>query len=89
MGRLFVKTTLEIPDETFRQAKAEAAMRNIPLRQYVTEAVEEKLSRRAGEGGDPPWMAGFGGLADLKEESRRVMKRVEEEFESVDEEEAP
>lgn len=29
-------------------------------------------------------MAGFGGLADLADESRRLMALVEEEFESVD-----
>jgi len=39
-----VKTTLEIPDSVFRRAKARAAERGIPLRQFVTEAVEEKLT---------------------------------------------
>ncbi len=79
-----MKTTLEIPDETFRQAKARAAMRNIPLRQFVTEAVEEKLARQGDGSVAPLWMAGFGGLADLADESRRLMSLIEEEFESVD-----
>ena len=39
-----MKTTLEIPDSVFRRAKARAAERGIPLRQFVTEAVEEKLT---------------------------------------------
>jgi hypothetical protein len=42
-----VKTTLEIPDSVFRRAKARAAERGIPLRQFVTEAVEEKLTIKA------------------------------------------
>lgn len=79
-----MKTTLEIPDETFRQAKARAALRNIPLRQFVTEAVEEKLARLSESSATPPWMTGFGELADLADESRRLMALVEEEFESVD-----
>ena len=39
-----MKTTLEIPDPVFRKAKAQAAERGIPLRQFVTEAVQEKLA---------------------------------------------
>lgn len=44
-----MKTTLDILDPVFRRAKAQAAQRGIPLRQFVTEAVEEKL--RAGSKG--------------------------------------
>ena len=39
-----MKTTLEIPDPTFRRAKATASALGIPLREFVTQAVEEKLS---------------------------------------------
>ena len=35
-----MKTTLEMPDSVFRKAKAKAAERGIPFRQFVTEAVE-------------------------------------------------
>jgi predicted DNA binding CopG/RHH family protein len=38
-----MKTTLEIPDTIFRRAKSRAAEQGIPLRQFVTEAVEVKL----------------------------------------------
>lgn len=79
-----MKTTLEIPDETFRQAKARAALRNITFRHFVTEAVEEKLARLGESSDTPAWMTGFGGLADLTYESRRLMALVEEEFESVE-----
>jgi len=38
-----MKTTLEIPDMIFRRAKSKAAAQGVPLRQFVTEAVEDKL----------------------------------------------
>ena len=42
-----MKTTIEIPDRIFRQAKAKAAERGVALREYVTEAIQEKLAGRA------------------------------------------
>ena len=78
-----MKTTLEIPDETFRQVKARAALRGIPLRQFVTEALDEKIRSEGAADGTrptPPWMRGFGGLADLKEENRRIEEEIRETF---------
>ena len=54
-----MKTTLEIPDFLFRRAKSAAAQRGIPLRQLVTEAVQEKLKMTSQE---KPWMKHFGKL---------------------------
>jgi hypothetical protein len=45
-----MKTTLEIPDALFRQAKSAAAEQGIPLRALVSEALAEKLRVR-GEAG--------------------------------------
>ena len=42
-----MKTTLEIPDAIFRRAKSVAAERGIPLREFVTEAVKDKLAANA------------------------------------------
>ena len=42
-----MKTTLEIPDALFRQAKAAAAERGVPLRTQVSEALAEELSAAA------------------------------------------
>jgi len=39
-----MKTTLEIPMRSFAGAKSAAAGRGIPLREFVTEAVREKLA---------------------------------------------
>lgn len=84
-----MKTTLDIPDPIFRQAKARAALRGISLRQFVTEAVEDKIAASSSPGvghAEPPWMRGFASLADLKEENREVENRIAEAFESVGEE---
>jgi predicted DNA binding CopG/RHH family protein len=39
-----MKTTLEIPDAIFRRAKSAAAKRGVPFREFVTEAVKDKLA---------------------------------------------
>lgn len=78
-----VKTTLEIPDFLFRRAKSVAAERGIPLRQLVTEAVQEKLRTTSQE---RPWMKHFGKLKHLRKERKQVEKRVQEAFEQIDRE---
>ena len=82
-----MKTTLEIPDAIFRKAKASAAERGIPLRQFVTEAMEEKITAPtsvADSAALPAWMSGFGGLADLHEETRRIDSIVRAEFQILE-----
>lgn len=76
-----MKTTLEIPDFLFRRAKSLAAERGIPLRQFVTEAVQEKLKTTTSE---KPWMKHMGKLKHLGKERRQIDKRVEEAFEGID-----
>jgi len=78
-----VKTTLEIPDGIFRRAKVRAAEQGIPLRQFVSEAVEEKLGASA-RVGLKPWVKIAGGLSHLRRESARIRQRVEEEFERIE-----
>lgn len=92
-----MKTTIELPDTTFRRAKAIAAGRGMTLKRFFTDAVELHLGRhtagtRAGAGANevapgppaPPWMEGFGELADLGEEHRNVLQMIEDEFEKLD-----
>jgi hypothetical protein len=76
-----MKTTLDIPDVLFRRAKSMAAERGIPLRQFVTEAVQEKL-RTTSE--DKPWMRHLGKLKHLRSDRKRIDRRVEEAFEQID-----
>ncbi|MGB2621436.1 MAG: hypothetical protein WA857_14005 [Candidatus Acidiferrum sp.] len=78
-----MKTTLEIPDRVFRKAKSKAAEQGIPLRQFVTEAVEDKL-KMALAGEEKPWMKHIGKLKDLREETARISKVIEEASEKVD-----
>jgi len=78
-----MKTTLEIPDAIFRRAKSQAAQRGIPLREFVTEAVKDKLAG-SGEGRAKPWMAAFGKLRHLRKETARINRLIEEEFEQVE-----
>jgi hypothetical protein len=76
-----MKTTLEIPDFLFRRAKSVSAERGIPLRQFVTEAVQEKLKVSSQE---RPWMKHLGKLAHLRKENRQIEKRIAEAFEQID-----
>jgi hypothetical protein len=78
-----VKTTLEIPDTVFRKAKARAAERGIPLRQFVTEAVERQLAAPDPASGKP-WMKGFGGLKHLHKETMRIQRLIDEEFGKIE-----
>jgi hypothetical protein len=82
-----VKTTLEIPDFLFRRAKSVAAERGIPLRQFVTEAVQEKLRIAPRE---KPWMKHLGKLKHLRKnkdkDRKQIEQRVEQAFEQIDRE---
>src|SRR5260370_34869025 len=79
----WMKTTLEIPDTIFRRAKSKAAEQGIPLRQFVTEAVEDKL-KTPPAAGQKPWIKHIGKLKDLHQETVRINKGIEEAFEEVD-----
>ena len=80
-----MKTTLELPDRSFRKAKALAASQGITLKAFFTDALEEKLQRASqSEKQEAPWMEGFGKLRDLSEETREIMAVIEDEFETID-----
>jgi hypothetical protein len=80
-----VKTTIELPDELVRKAKATAARRGTTFRQFVCEALQEKLAREhdsygqqlAGRWPVPP--------PDVPiEELRRIDSIIEEAFEQIE-----
>ena len=77
-----MKAVIELPEPAHRQAEILAAGRGMTLKQFFTEALEEKLRRCVGEDSsrEAPWMAGFGELSDLADENRRVLGVIEEEF---------
>ena len=78
-----MKTTLEIPDPIFRKAKATASAMGIPLREYVTQAVEEKLSQGSRHPGKP-WLECAGELAHLHGETLRIQKIIDQKFEQIE-----
>jgi hypothetical protein len=81
-----MKTTIDIPDELFRLAKARASLSGISLRQFVTDTLRARLEQegKRARPTDPPWMKGFGGLADLAAETARIRDLIETEFESIE-----
>jgi hypothetical protein len=81
-----VKTTIEVPDALFRRAKSKAAADGQTLKQFVSEALREKLARRnrTAPSGQPEWMLGFGTLRHLRKETGRIQERIREAFEVVE-----
>jgi hypothetical protein len=77
-----VKTTVDIPESLLREAKAVAARQGRTLRDFVTEAMNEKLEGQISL--EKPWMKHFGALSRLRKENRRIEKVIEREFETVD-----
>ena len=78
-----MKITLEIPDPTFRKAKTTASASGIPLREYVSQAVEEKLSQASRQSGKP-WLECAGELAHLHGETLRIQQIIDEDFEQIE-----
>jgi hypothetical protein len=81
-----MKTTIEIADPLFRKAKSTAAERGQSLKQFVAEALQEKLAGTASKGrpGEPAWMQGFGKLRRLRGETVRIQARIDEAFEVIE-----
>jgi len=77
-----VRTTIDIPEPTFQQAKRLADAKGITVEQLVAEALEQRI--RAPSSSRKDWMHGFGALADLKQETERITQLIEEEFEQID-----
>ena len=53
-----MRTTIEIPNSTFEQAKSLADAQGISVEQLLADTIEEKLRDRStsDKGGEPPWM---------------------------------
>ena len=81
-----MKTTIDIPDDLFRKAKATAALRGVSMRQFVTEALRSKIQIPSEDSpaNTPPWMRGFGALSDLSEETTHIQSLIDAEFEQIE-----
>ncbi|HWB60019.1 MAG TPA: hypothetical protein VG733_11040 [Chthoniobacteraceae bacterium] len=82
-----MKTTLEIPGPILRKAKSAAALRGQTLKQFVTEAMAEKLNAASETKGSQPWMKYFGLFKGHSAETRKIDAIIEEEFGRIDPEE--
>ena len=79
-----MKTTVEIPDSLFREAKTAAAKRGLSLKTFLTEALKEKLAapprnRQTDWPVPPPRLA--------KGEMRRIQSMIDTEFSRINAEE--
>ncbi len=86
-NRVKMKATLEIPEPLFRKAKSIAARQGRTLKQFVNEALSEKLARADGAiNRQKPWMGLAGSLKHLQAENRRIERVIEAEFETIESE---
>jgi hypothetical protein len=67
----------------FRRAKTNAAKRGIPLREFVTEAVKDKLAAEA-KISEKHWVKHMGKLKHLRKETARINRLIEEDSENID-----
>jgi hypothetical protein len=78
-----MKTTLELPDDLFRQAKATAALQGESLKDFFTTAVQIHLERQAtGASARQGWRSVFGQAQ--REDVDAVDAVIAEELERVD-----
>jgi hypothetical protein len=82
-----MKTTLELPDDLFRQAKLAAVGQGQTFKRFVADALEAKLSPMKDRTFKQPWMklaGAFAQTAESRKESDRIQKLIDEEFGQVD-----
>ena len=78
-----MKTTLELPDDLFRQTKATASLRGESMKSFVIEALRRHLSWSAKvDSGPPAWKLVFGQAEP--EEVAEIDRAIEGEFERID-----
>jgi hypothetical protein len=78
-----VKTTLEIPDDLFREMKAAAALRGIKLKDFVTDAISGHLARM--KRADSRWSQRLPPPPKVaNREIRRIHQLIQRESERID-----
>ena len=75
-----MKTTFELPDNLFRQAKVYAAIHSLSLKELFRQAISEKLAGTEKDLTRKPWMEFYGKGKNLKNELDRLDDIVESEF---------
>jgi hypothetical protein len=78
-----MKTTLELPDDLFREMKAAAALRGMKLRDFVTGAISEQLARMNKQ--NSLWSRRLPPVPLVsKRELKRIHRLIEEDSERID-----
>ena len=80
-----MKTTIELAEPVYQQARARAALRGVSMCDFVTEAVNEKLQRSESARKAKGWRAAFGKAPAV--EIRAVQERLDVEFSQIREDE--
>lgn len=79
-----MKTTMEIPTGLLREVKAKAALRGLSMKDFVVEALKEKLAAESRQAQPQPGWRGVYGKA-TKKSVQQVREVVDSEFSRVDE----
>ena len=77
-----IKTTIDIPDELYRETKALAAMTGRTVRDLVTELLRERVEQERAREGPRGWRAVFGEVP--KAAANQVQSVIDAEFSKVD-----
>jgi len=83
-----MKTTIELPEQLFRRAKAAVARRGMTLKQFFTRAAEQELTRLESneeEATTPSWhdLLEKPTPAELKE-LEQIDRTIKDEFSAID-----
>jgi len=82
-----MKTTFELPDDLYKQAKIYAAIHSLPLKELFRQAIFEKLSTAETNNPQKSWMEFYGKGNNLEKELKQLDSIIESEFEKIDHEE--
>lgn len=77
-----MKTTLEIPDDLYRQVKALAALSGRTIKDLVNELLRKTVEEERALGGERGWLSVFGKAPAAEVE--RVQSVIDDEFSRVD-----
>ncbi|MBM3882778.1 MAG: hypothetical protein FJ387_24155 [Verrucomicrobia bacterium] len=82
-----MRTTIDLPNSTFEQAKCLAESQGVSGEQLFTNAIEEKLRTGRGPDAMAAWMklaGAFGKTAADRAETRRIQQAMDQEFERIE-----
>ena len=78
-----MKTTIEIPDDLFRQVKIYSAVKGIPLKVLFAEALAEKVNEPETQEAVRPWMEFYGKGREYTSELESMEGFIAAEFETI------